>query len=65
LRILNRLDDANDDERVNIMSCLKLIENLLDEEPEKTGNKMLHVDNFIDWFLIFLEKGNPSSDNYL
>jgi len=60
-----KLDDNNDDERTNIMHCLKLFENILDEEPEKTANKLMHVDTLIDWFLIFLEKANPSSDNYL
>ena len=60
-----KLDDNNDDERTNIMHCLKLFEKILDEEPEKTANKLMHVDTLIDWFLIFLEKANPSSDNYL
>ncbi len=45
--------------------CLKLFENILDEEPEKAANKLMHVDTLIDWLLIFLETANPSSDNYL
>lgn len=65
MRILVKLDDNNNDERTNIMRCLKLLENILDEDPEKTSNKLMHVDNLIDWFLIFVENGNPSSENYL
>jgi hemerythrin-like domain-containing protein len=65
LRILVKLDDNNIDERTNIMRCLKLIENILDEDQEKTSNKLMHVDNFIDWLLLFVENGNPSSENYL
>jgi len=26
---------------------------------------LMHVDNFIDWLLLFVENGNPSSENYL
>ena len=47
------------------MKCLNLIENLLEVEPGTIANKLMQVDNFIDWLLLFLEKGNPSSDNYL
>ena len=47
------------------MKCLSLIENLLEAEPGTLANKLMQVDNFIDWLLLFLEKGNPSSDNYL
>ena len=65
LRLLTKLDDNDDDDRNNIMQCLKLLENLLDEEPERMANKLMHVDTLIDWLLIVLEKGNPSSDNYL
>lgn len=65
LRLLSKLDDNDDDDRNNIMQCLKLLENLLDEEPERMANKLMHVDTLIDWLLIVLEKGNPSSDNYL
>ena len=65
MRILVKLDDNNIDERTNIMRCLKLIENILDEDQEKTSNKLMHVDNFIDWLLLFVENGNPSSENYL
>jgi hypothetical protein len=65
MRILNKLDDNNDDERKNIMNCLKLFENILDEEPETASNKIMHVDTLIDWMLLFLENGNPSSENYL
>jgi len=38
---------------------------LLDEEPEKTANKLMHVDKIIDWLLSMIEKGNPTSDNFL
>ena len=65
LRLLTKLEDNDDDDRNNIMQCLKLLENLLDEEPERMANKLMHVDTLIDWLLIVLEKGNPSSDNYL
>ena len=65
LRLLTKLDDNDDDDRNNIMQCLKLLENLLDEEPKRMANKLMHVDTLIDWLLIVLEKGNPSSDNYL
>ena len=65
LRLLQKFDDENDDDRKHIMRCLRLFENLLDEEPELTANKFMHVDNLIDWLLIFLERGNPSSENYL
>jgi len=41
------------------------MEHLLDEEPEKTANKLMHADNIIDWLLTMLEKGNPSSENFL
>jgi hypothetical protein len=51
IRLLVKQDDDKDDERKNIMNCLKLFENLLDEEPEKTANKLMHVDTLIDWFL--------------
>ncbi len=47
------------------MKCLNLIENLLEVEPATVANKLMQVDNFIDWLILFLEKGNPSSDNYL
>jgi beta-catenin-like protein 1 len=65
LRLLNKYDDNNDDERKSIMKCLNLIENLLEVEPATVANKLMQVDNFIDWLILFLEKGNPSSDNYL
>ena len=55
MRLLNKFDDGVDDERKNIMRCLRLRENLLEEEPEKTANKLMHVDTLIDWFLILLE----------
>jgi hypothetical protein len=48
MRIMTKLDDNNDDERGNIGRCLKLFENILDEEPEKTANKLMHVDTLID-----------------
>lgn len=65
MRFLFKFDDNNDDDRKNILNCLKLFENMMEEEPESTANKLMHIDTLIDWFLLFLEKGNPSSDNYL
>jgi hypothetical protein len=65
MRLMFKFDDNNDEDRKNIMNCLKLFENIIDEEPEAVANKLMHIDTLIDWFLIFLEKGNPSSDNYL
>jgi hypothetical protein len=59
LRLLNKYDDNNDDERKSIMKCLSLIENLLEVEPGTLANKLTAVNNFIDWLLLFLEKGNP------
>jgi hypothetical protein len=60
-----RLNDEEDEERTNLQRCLKFIENLLEEEPINTSNKLMHVDPFIDWLLIFLERGNPSSENFV
>lgn len=65
MRIIQKLDDNNDDERKHITSCLKLLENILDEEPEYTSNKLMAVDALINWLLSFLESQNPSSENYL
>ena len=47
------------------MHCLKLLENILDEEPEYTSNRLMAVDALIDWLVTILENGNPSSENYL
>lgn len=65
IRHITKLDDGVDEERKSISQCLKLLENLLDEEPEIASNKLMHVDTLIDWLVLYLEKGNPSSDNFL
>lgn len=65
--MLTKLDDNEEDEeqRKSILQCLKLLENLLDQEPDTTANKLMHIDTLIDWLVNFLEKGNPNSENFL
>jgi hypothetical protein len=65
IRLLGKFDDNEEDDRNQISRCLKLLDNILEEVPELAANKLMHVDTLIDWLLIFIEKGNPSSDNYL
>lgn len=65
IRMLAKFDDNIDEDRKNIMHCLKLIENILEDQPEKAANKLMHIDTLIDWLLMFIERGNPSSDNFL
>jgi beta-catenin-like protein 1 len=64
-RLVTKFDDSIDEERKSISHCLKLLENLLEEEPLNMSNKLMHIDTLIDWFIIFITNSNPSSENHL
>ena len=48
VRILSKLDDGVEDEREGIFVGMSLVENLLDLEPLKVANKMMHMDTLVD-----------------
>ncbi|CDW73679.1 beta-catenin-like protein 1-like [Stylonychia lemnae] len=65
VRVLQKLDDNESEERPQIFKCLSLIENILDQMPSEAANKLMHIDPLIDWFIVFLTEGDRKSENYL